>query len=78
MNKSDLIKAFIEDPLLVEKGYLTELEQNEFDSKKDHAIFIELLKKLIRDTDTNNTEENKFKGVKAVTNTLNRYLDQKL
>lgn len=78
MNKKDLIKLYTEDPLLLEKGYLSGSEQNNLKSDDDYQIFIELLEKLIRDTELNNSGDKGFKGTKAVTNTLNRYLDSRL
>lgn len=78
MNKKDLLKLYTEDPLLLEKGYLSESKPNNFKSNEDYQIFIELLEKLIRDTDLNNSGDKGFKGTRAVTNTLNRYIDSRL
>jgi hypothetical protein len=72
MTKEDLLKSYLNDPLVLEKGYLDESELKNFswnDGKGNNLV--EALKIIIKETSNN-------KGEKTIAGLVNRVMDNTL
>ncbi|MEQ9307920.1 MAG: hypothetical protein RLN90_00590 [Balneolaceae bacterium] len=72
MTKEDLLRTYLEDPILVQEGYLEEGEAGDFSWNDKRGIpIVELLKIIIQ-------EHSSGKGENTIKGLANRYLDNKL
>lgn len=72
MTKEDILRTYLDNPLLVEQGYLEKGEAEKFSwNDKRRIPIVELLKIIIQEH-SNGKGENTIKGL------ANRYLDNKL